>query len=130
MNKVKLYDINYDSNNSMVCFEVVSIDEEIVDVRIIVTTGIYTFDFTSSFFDFDKVTLDSVSNIGDHHFTEPDFWITTLSIMNDTVTFYINIDNGALHNNMYTESGVAVRLNVSTLEFIRLFRSISELFNE
>ncbi len=55
--------------------------------------------------------------ISECYFIEPDFHLTVLHFGNEDLVVYVNIDSGLRYANVVTESGIAIKLNVTKDKF-------------
>lgn len=104
-----------------------SVEDELVEVEFTLKSSAISIPVTTYFMDIDLPVFNNLLEIGDHYFTEPNIWITTIDVSEEDVTFYINIDYGELTSYVATESGFSLRMNVSRNEFVMFFSNISSL---
>lgn len=71
----------------------------------------------TTLFDDDADILADMTSVGDYFFTEPDVWLTIVTIDEEQVVLYVNFDAGESLNKIVTESGRAVRLSVTRAHF-------------
>lgn len=104
-----------------------SVEDELVEVEFTLKSSAISIPVTTYFMDIDLPVFNNILEIGDHYFTEPNIWITTIDVSEEEVTFYINIDYGELMSHTATESGFSLRMNVNRSEFVMFFSNINRL---
>ncbi|RAI82244.1 hypothetical protein BFS35_000755 [Macrococcoides goetzii] len=122
----ELKDKNFDDNQLSLTAKL-SVEDELVEVEFTLKSSAISIPVTTYFMDIDLPVFNNLLEIGDHYFTEPNIWITTIDVSGEDVTFYINIDYGELTSYVATESGFSLRMNVSRNEFVMFFSNISSL---
>ncbi|REH86944.1 hypothetical protein DOS58_00725 [Staphylococcus felis] len=55
--------------------------------------------------------------ISECYFIEPDFHLTVLHFGDEDLVVYVNVDSGLRYANVATESGIAIKLNVTKDKF-------------
>ncbi|TDM39793.1 hypothetical protein ETI06_04615 [Macrococcoides goetzii] len=125
-NIIELKDKDYENNHLSLTVKP-SVEDELVEVEFTLKSSAISIPVTTYFMDLDLPVFNNLLEIGDHYFTEPNIWITTIDVSEEDVTFYINIDYGELTSYVATESGFSLRMNVSRNEFVMFFSNISSL---
>ncbi|TDM46272.1 hypothetical protein ETI08_06215 [Macrococcoides goetzii] len=125
-NIIELKDKDYENNHLSLTVKP-SVEDELVEVEFTLKSSAISIPVTTYFMDIDLPVFNNLLEIGDHYFTEPNIWITTIDVSEEDVTFYINIDYGELTSYVATESGFSLRMNVSRNEFVMFFSNISSL---
>lgn len=125
-NIIELKDKDYENNHLSLTAKP-SVEDELVEVEFTLKSSSISIPVTTYFMDIDLPVFNNLLEIGDHYFTEPNIWITTIDVSEEEVTFYINIDYGELMSHTATESGFSLRLIVNRSEFEMFFSNISRL---
>lgn len=125
-NIIELKDKDYE-NNHLILTAKPSVEDELVEVEFTLKSSSISIPVTTYFMDIDLPVFNNLLEIGDHYFTEPNIWITTIDVSEEEVTFYINIDYGELMSHTATESGFSLRMIVNRSEFEMFFSNISRL---
>ena len=125
--RIKLMDKCYNETNIAVIFELVRIsnddDMSIFDFKVISTFEHTTLETQLTLFEDDLECLQELPgalNVTEITFLEPDLSFTIIDDAYDDVTVYVNFDSGLRHSNIVTDSGLALRLNV-TRETLQTF---------
>lgn len=131
-NKITLKDIFYSDSHSSIAFT-------LKDSKIEEGTKIFYFEVTITFedneiftdftmFDHDIKNLKRFTYtfpVSEIYFMEPDLSFTLIDFNSAYLSVYMNLDSGLRYSNIGTESGLAIRLNVTNEAFSAFLAQLS-----